>query len=109
MEQIDYKLFCDVLAFDATYKKNHYLCLVVVFSGVKHHNQTIVFSISIFANEIEDTYVWLLETFLETMQGKMPVSVITDGDLAIQNAIRRVYNYYNYIINDFHNSLQYDF
>jgi hypothetical protein len=90
--QIDYKLFGDVLAFDATYKKNRYLCPVVVFSGVNHHNQTIVFGIAIVANEIEDTYVWLLETFLEAMQGKMPIFVITDGDLAMRNAIRRVFS-----------------
>jgi hypothetical protein len=89
--QMDYKLFGDVLAFDATYKKNRYLCPVVVFSGVNHHNQTIVFGIAIVANEIEDTYVWLLETFLEAMQGKMPIFVITDGDLAMRNAIRRVF------------------
>lgn len=89
--QIDYKLFGDVLAFDATYKKNRYLCPVVVFSGVNNHNQTTVFATAIVANEIEETYVWLLETFLEAMKGKMPVSVITDGDLSMRKAIGKVF------------------
>lgn len=42
--RLNYEVFGDVLAFDATYKKNKYLCPLVVFSGVNHHNQTIVFA-----------------------------------------------------------------
>ncbi|GAU39404.1 hypothetical protein TSUD_323520 [Trifolium subterraneum] len=87
--QMDYNIFGDVLAFDATYKKNRYLCPLVVFSVVNHHNQTTVFATAIVANETEETYVWLLECLLEVMNGKMPKSVITDGDLAMKNAIRR--------------------
>ena len=58
---MDYKLFGDVLAFDATYKKNKYLCPLVVFSGVNHHNQTVVFAAALVSDEKEETYVWLLE------------------------------------------------
>ncbi|XP_028184818.1 protein FAR1-RELATED SEQUENCE 5-like [Glycine soja] len=36
--QLLYQVFGDVLAFDATYKKNKYLCPFVVFSGVNHDN-----------------------------------------------------------------------
>jgi hypothetical protein len=89
--QVDYNIFGDVLAFDATYKKNRYLCPLVIFSGVNHHNQTTVFATAIVANETEETYVWLLECLMEVMNGKMPKSVITDGDLAMKNAIRRVF------------------
>ncbi|CAJ2631983.1 unnamed protein product [Trifolium pratense] len=89
--QMDYNIFGDVLAFDATYKRNRYLCPIVIFSGVNHHNQTTVFASAIVANEIEETYVWLLECLLEAMKGKMPKSVITDGDLAMKNAIRKVF------------------
>lgn len=56
----DYLVFGDVVAFDATYKKNKYMCPLVVFSGVNHHNQSIVFAAAIVSNEIEATYVWLL-------------------------------------------------
>ncbi|XP_028246707.1 protein FAR1-RELATED SEQUENCE 5-like [Glycine soja] len=88
--QLFYEVFGDVLAFDATYKKNKYLCSFVVFSGVNHHNQTIVFGVAIVADETEETYVWLLEQFLEAMKGKTPFSILTDGDLAMRNAITRV-------------------
>jgi hypothetical protein len=40
----NFEVFGDVLAFDATYWKNKYNCLFVVFSGVNQHNQTIVFA-----------------------------------------------------------------
>ncbi|XP_006582641.1 protein FAR1-RELATED SEQUENCE 5 [Glycine max] len=88
--QLLYQVFGDVLAFDATYKKNKYLCPVVVFSGVNHHNQTIVFVAAIVTDETEETYVWLLEQLLVAMKGKAPCSIITDGDLAMRNVITRV-------------------
>ncbi|KAH1257659.1 Protein FAR1-RELATED SEQUENCE 5 [Glycine max] len=83
-------VFGDVLAFDATYKKNKYLCPFVVFSGMNHHNQTIVFAPAIVTDETEETYVWLLEQLLVAIKGKDPCSIIADGDLAMRNAIRRV-------------------
>ena len=89
--QVDYELFGDVLAFDATYEKNKYKCPVVVFSGVNHHLQTIVFGCGVVSDEFERTYVRLLEKFVETMKGKSPKLVITDGDLSMKNAIQRVF------------------
>jgi len=87
----DWSVFGDVLAFDATYKRNKYLCPVVVFSGVNHHNQSIVFAAAIVANETKSTYVWLLQQLLEAMGGKSPLSVINDGDLAMRKAIKIVF------------------
>ncbi|MCI24438.1 protein FAR1-RELATED SEQUENCE 5-like, partial [Trifolium medium] len=63
----NYDIFGDVVAFDATYRKNKYNCPFVVFSGVNHHNQTIVFATGIVTRETEETYVWLLEQFLTAM------------------------------------------
>ncbi|RYQ89116.1 hypothetical protein Ahy_B09g095929 isoform A [Arachis hypogaea] len=85
--QLDYEIFGDVLAFDATYRKNKYMCPLVVFSGVNHHNQTIVFAAALIANETEETYKWLLQQFLEGMKDKAPVCVITDGHGAMKKAI----------------------
>lgn len=87
----DYSIFGDVVAFDATYRKNKYMCPLVVFCGINHHNQSIVFASAIVGNETEQTYVWVLEQFLEAMGGRSPSSVITDGDIAMRNAIRRVF------------------
>ncbi|XP_020974288.1 protein FAR1-RELATED SEQUENCE 5-like [Arachis ipaensis] len=87
ISQLDYKVFGDVLAFDATYKKNKYLCPVVVFSGVNHHNQTVVFGSALVIDESKEVYVWLLQQLLAAMKGKAPVSVITDGAPSMRFAI----------------------
>lgn len=91
ISRIDYQVFGDVLAFDATYGKNKYHCPLVVFSGVNNHNHSVIFAGAIVANETEETYVWVLQQFLEAMSGKTPSSVITDGDLAMRNAIKTIF------------------
>lgn len=87
---MNFEIFGDVLAFDATYRKNK--CSCVIFSGVSHHNQTIIFATCLISDEMEETYVWVLEQFLDVMKGKAPASVIIDDDLTIQNAIKRVFS-----------------
>ena len=59
--QLDYMVFSDVIAFDAIYKKNKYKLPLVIFSGVNHHNQAILFVAGLVSNESRETYVWLLE------------------------------------------------
>nr|XP_025669833.1 protein FAR1-RELATED SEQUENCE 5-like [Arachis hypogaea] len=88
---LDYDLFEDLLAFDATYKKNRYRLPVVIFSGVNHHNQTVVFGAAIVLNERKSTYVWLLKQLLIAMKGKIPTSVITDGHQSMAIAIQEVF------------------
>lgn len=50
-----------------------------------------MFASAIVGNETEDTYIWVLEQFLGAMGGKCPVSVITDGDVGMRNAIKKVF------------------
>ncbi|XP_016206834.1 protein FAR1-RELATED SEQUENCE 5-like [Arachis ipaensis] len=59
--QLDYRLFGYVVAFDVTYRKNKYMYPLVVFSGINHHNQTIMFAAVLVANENDQTYTWLLQ------------------------------------------------
>lgn len=89
--QIDYSVFGELLAFDATYGRNKYKFPIVVFSGVNHHMQAIVFGCRIVSDDTETTYTWLLEQFLLAMKGKCLKSVITDGDMSMRNAIARVF------------------
>ncbi|KAJ1398922.1 MULE transposase domain [Sesbania bispinosa] len=89
--QLNYQIFGDVLAFDATYGKNKYLLPLVVFSGVNNHNRSTLFAGAIVSNETEETHVWLLNQFVKAMKGKVPSAVITDGDNAMRNAIKRVF------------------
>ncbi|XP_015964856.1 protein FAR1-RELATED SEQUENCE 5-like [Arachis duranensis] len=43
--------------------------------GVNHHNQTVVFAACIVIDETDETYIWVLQQFLETMNGRAPSSV----------------------------------
>ncbi|XP_057760908.1 protein FAR1-RELATED SEQUENCE 5-like [Arachis stenosperma] len=91
LNSADYSLFGDVLAFDATYKRNKYMCPLVIFSGVNRHNQTIIFAATLICDEEKHTYRWLLQQLKVVMNGKSPVSVITDGDLSMKFAIEKVF------------------
>ncbi|XP_020989664.1 protein FAR1-RELATED SEQUENCE 5-like [Arachis duranensis] len=87
ISQLDYQLLRDVIDFDATYKKNKYSCPLVIFSGVNHHNQTIVFATVLIMDKTTDTYIWLLHKLMFAMKGKTPTSIITYGAMAIRNAV----------------------
>ncbi|XP_015969902.1 protein FAR1-RELATED SEQUENCE 5-like [Arachis duranensis] len=91
ISKLDYQLFGDVIAFDTTYKKNKYSCPLVIFNGVNHHNQIIIFAAALIMDETTDTYIWLLRHLIFAMKGKTPTSIITDGAMTIRNAVRDVF------------------
>ena len=65
--RLDYEVFGDVLAFDTMYRKNKYNKPLVIFSGVNHHNLTIVFVCALLVDETIDSYRWVPETLVEAM------------------------------------------
>ncbi|XP_028072062.1 protein FAR1-RELATED SEQUENCE 5-like [Camellia sinensis] len=88
----DYAKFGDVLIFDSTYRTNAYKKPFVMLAGVTSHFRTTIFACVLLANETIETYTWVLETFMEAMGNKAPVSVLIDGDKAMREAIRRVFS-----------------
>jgi zinc finger SWIM domain-containing protein 3 len=89
--RLDYAAFGDVVVFDSTYKTNRYNLPLVPFVGVNHHGSTVLFACGITTQETIESYVWMLRTFSDAMAQKHPGSVITDGDLAMQRAIKLVW------------------
>ncbi|KAE8694453.1 hypothetical protein F3Y22_tig00110783pilonHSYRG00270 [Hibiscus syriacus] len=89
----DYTCFGDVIAFDTTYKDNLYGRPIMPIVGVNHHHNTIVFATAIIADETCQSFEWVLQNFLEAMMNKSPISVVTDGDRAMQRAIKSVIPY----------------
>lgn len=87
----DYVHFGDVLAFDSFYRRNLYNTPLMMLVGVNHHHQSIVFGGAILQSEETESFVWLLMAFLQCMGKKEPKAVITDGNLALQNAIGQVF------------------
>ncbi|KAE8695374.1 hypothetical protein F3Y22_tig00110717pilonHSYRG00005 [Hibiscus syriacus] len=89
----DYTCFGDVIAFDTTYKDNLYGRPIMPIVGVNHHHNTIVFATAIIADEMSQSFEWVLQNFLEAMMNKSPISVVTDGDRAMHRAIKSIIPY----------------
>ncbi|KAK1680813.1 hypothetical protein QYE76_041661 [Lolium multiflorum] len=89
--RLDYKAFGDVVVFDSTYWTNKYNLPFVPFVGLNHHRSTVIFGCGIISHETMEAYEWMLDVFSEARSQKHPISVITDGDLAMQRAIRVIW------------------
>ncbi|XP_074351990.1 protein FAR1-RELATED SEQUENCE 5-like [Apium graveolens] len=85
-----YKNFGDVVTFDSTYRTNRYDMPFIPITGVNHHYQNILFGFALIRDEKETTYRWVLKTWSEAVDNKPPITIITDQDIALSNAISEV-------------------
>ncbi|XP_074342213.1 protein FAR1-RELATED SEQUENCE 5-like [Apium graveolens] len=85
-----YKNFGDVVTFDSTYRTNRYDMPFIPITGVNHHYQNILFGFALTRDEKETTYRWVLKTWLKAVDNKPPITIITDQDIALSNAISEV-------------------
>lgn len=83
--------FGDVLVIDTSYRKSVYLVPFATFVGVNHHKQPVLLGCALIADESEDSFTWLFQTWLRAASGRQPLSVIADQDIAIQKAIAKVF------------------
>ncbi|XP_059461898.1 protein FAR1-RELATED SEQUENCE 5-like [Corylus avellana] len=88
--RVAYQYFGDVVTFDATYLTNCYKMPFVPFTGVNHHHQSVMFGCALLVNEMVESYMWLLKTWLEAMLGRAPSTIITDDDKVMSKAIAEV-------------------
>ncbi|KAL6189242.1 hypothetical protein ACLB2K_040631 [Fragaria x ananassa] len=75
-----YNAFGDVVIIDSTYKTNIYSCPVILFVGSNNHRGTVLFAYAIVADENEATFTWVIEKFLQSINNKHPITVLTDGE-----------------------------
>ena len=81
----------DCISFDTTFLTNRYNLPFAPFVGVSPHANTYLFACAFIVNEQAGTFKWLFEQFLHAMGGKHPISIITDADKAMENAIPLVF------------------
>ena len=91
-----YKNFGDVVTFDSTYRTNRYDMPFIPITGVNHHYQNILFGFALVRDEKETSYKWVLKTWLEAVDNKPPITIITDQDIALSNAIAEIMPYTNH-------------
>ncbi|KAF4403057.1 hypothetical protein G4B88_010509 [Cannabis sativa] len=63
---------------------------LVILLGSNNYDKTCVFGVALLEKENWETYNWVLETFLECMDGKMPLTVLTDNCKSMDKALSNV-------------------
>ncbi|KAL6128149.1 hypothetical protein ACLB2K_071505 [Fragaria x ananassa] len=87
---VDYNAFGDVVIIDSTYKTNIYSCPVILLVGSNNHRGTMVFAAAIVADEKETTFIWVIEKFLQSMNNKHPITVLTNGDKVMRIVLKKL-------------------
>ncbi|XP_073133452.1 protein FAR1-RELATED SEQUENCE 5-like [Henckelia pumila] len=91
MMKEDYDIFGDVMVFNTTYRTNKYNLICAPFVGINHHWKHVTFGCAFLSDEKVESFQWLFEVFKKSIGGKCPVSLFTDQDQAISNAIEKVF------------------
>ncbi|GFZ08814.1 FAR1-related sequence 12 [Actinidia rufa] len=83
--------FGDAIIFDTSYRSSSYLVPFASFIGINHHRQPVLLGCALIANESEESFTWVFQTWLRAMSGRCPLSIIADQDKAIQHSIAQVF------------------
>ena len=89
--RVDHDCFGDVVVFDTTYHTNKYNLICAPFVGVNHHWQNVMFGCTFLLDETTDSFKWLFKSFLNLMGNYLPITIFTDQDQAMSNAIEEVF------------------
>ncbi|PIN04317.1 hypothetical protein CDL12_23150 [Handroanthus impetiginosus] len=86
----NYSYFGDTVRVDTSYRTDRSKIPFVTFTGLNHHAQPVLFGCALLLNETENSFVWLLQTWLHAMSGNSPVSITSDPDRLIQIAVAQI-------------------
>ncbi|XP_050230035.1 protein FAR1-RELATED SEQUENCE 9 isoform X2 [Mercurialis annua] len=88
--KLNYHYFGDAVLFDPLYRTNPYTIPFAAFTGLNHHGQPILLGCALIFNESHSSFVWLFQTWLHAMSGRLPVSFTTHPDGLIRAAAEQV-------------------
>ncbi|URD98999.1 SWIM zinc finger protein [Musa troglodytarum] len=84
-----YYYFGDVVRFDTKYINDKELMPIVMFTGVNHHQQPVVFGCALMVDETEASFTWLFENWLVAMPALPPVSLITELNRTMTSVVAK--------------------
>ncbi|KAK3218618.1 hypothetical protein Dsin_012588 [Dipteronia sinensis] len=70
---------------------NAYTKPLVLFVGVNNHRAACVFGVALLSNETVQSYKWVLNTFMESMGQKQPISILTMEMKEMRQAIDEIF------------------
>jgi hypothetical protein len=79
------------MTFDMTYLTNKNSMPFAPFVGVNHYGQSTLFGVALISCEGTKNFVWLFQNWLNCMNYRAPIVIITDQDRAMKKAIARVF------------------
>ncbi|CAL4936256.1 unnamed protein product [Urochloa decumbens] len=88
---MDYNYFGDVVCIDTRYCTSDYGRPLLLFIGVNHHKQPVIFGTALIYDDSVQSFRWLFETFKSAMSGKQPKTVLIDQSTALSDAISSVW------------------
>ncbi|XP_027340513.1 protein FAR1-RELATED SEQUENCE 6-like [Abrus precatorius] len=89
--RVAYSYFSDVLAIDTTCLTGKYQVPLVMFLGLNHHKQSILFGCGLLAGVTIESYTWLFRAWLTSILGRPPQVIITDQCGILQTAVVDVF------------------
>lgn len=88
---MDFTYFGDAVCLDTAYRLYGFGRPLVLFIGVNHHKQGIVFGSALLYDESTKSLKWLLETFKIAMNGQQPKTILTDRSINMDEAVAAVW------------------
>lgn len=82
-----YEVFGDVVVLDTTHRVDAYDMLLGIWIGVDNHGTYCLFGCMLLRDENAQSFSWGLKAFLDFMNGKAPVTILTDQNTWLKQAL----------------------
>ena len=90
MMRVDYSFFGDVVIFYMTFMTYREYRPLVVFLGLNHHRQIVIFGTAFLCDNTMDSLTRLFETFLDAMSHNQSKTILTQRDIVVTTAVAQV-------------------
>ncbi|KAL3651853.1 hypothetical protein CASFOL_004855 [Castilleja foliolosa] len=90
MMKEDYRIYGDAVVFDTSYRAKYNL-ICAQFIGVNNHWKNVMFGCAFILDEKTESFEWVLDVFKKSMEDQSPVTLFTDHEIAIENAVEKVF------------------
>ncbi|TKY47995.1 FAR1-RELATED SEQUENCE 6 [Spatholobus suberectus] len=89
--RVAYTYFSDVVAIDTACLTGEYQVPLVLFLGINHHKQSILFGCGLLAGDTVESYTWLFRAWLTCILGRPPQIIVTDQCGILQTVVADVF------------------